>query len=132
MAKWRITLLDAEAAEEAASFFEGRKPIKDEVYRLLKMLAAEDDPRDPKDRDNLDVSELVDDAPGWFRLSIHRYAVRVVFRVMIVRGKRLLDIGNLHVEGEMSGTIDIVRTAHRDQDPYGRILRSRYRRLTRK
>ena len=35
MAKWRVTQLDAEAAEEAASLFEGRKHIKDEVHRQV-------------------------------------------------------------------------------------------------
>ncbi len=128
-ARWYVTHLDSEAAQEVASLFEEGENVEHEVKRLLRLLANEEDPRSPKNKTELDVREVEHDAPGWYRLAIHRYAIRVVFRLIVVRRGRGIDLGNQALLEGDRGAIDIARAKHRSDNPYGRELRQRYKRL---
>jgi hypothetical protein len=56
---------------------------------------------------------LVDDAPLWFRVKIPRYAIRLVFRLLVVRGKHTVDLGNHPLKDTDKGSIDITHATYR-------------------
>jgi hypothetical protein len=116
------------AAEEVASLFE-REEVKDECRRILRLLAAQKDPRQPDALSGLIVDPLEYDAPGWFRVKVPRYAIRIVFRLLIARGNEpVIDIGTGELQEYDQGSIDIVHADYR-KAAYGATLRRRYRRL---
>lgn len=125
--RWYISHLDKDAAEEVALLLQN-EDVKREIARILRLLASQDDPRLPSKQSGLMVEELVDDAPSWFRVKIPRYAIRIVFRLLVVRSKKTLDIGNYPLKETDRGTIDITHAAYR-KEAYGEKLRRRYRRM---
>jgi hypothetical protein len=130
MAKWLfITHLDDEATQEVASLFAESEDVADEVRRILFMLADEDDPRRPR-KHPLIVGAMKHEAPGWFRVKVGRYAMRIVFRLAVFEGARLLEVRGFEpIEPHAVGVIDITR-AGRHPTVYGKGLRGRYRKLT--
>jgi hypothetical protein len=130
VAKWRfITHLDGEATQEVASLFAESEDVADEIRRTLYMLADEDDPRRPR-KHPLIVGVIKHEAPGWFRVKVPRYAIRIVFRLAVFEGARLLAVrGYDHIDPHATGAIDITR-AGRHPTVYGKGLRARYRKLT--
>jgi hypothetical protein len=128
-ARWYVTTLDSEAAQEVASLFIEGDHIEHEVKRILRIVADEEDPRDPQNKTELDVQEVEHDAPGWYRIAIHRYAIRIIFRLIVVRRGRRIDLGKEEQLEDDRGAIDITRAKHRADNPYGRELRKRYKRL---
>jgi hypothetical protein len=128
-ARWYVTTLDSEAAQEVAFLFREGEHVEQEIKRLLRLLANEEDPRHPKNKTELDVQEVEYDAPGWYRIAIHRYAIRIIFRLIVVRRGRRIDLGKEEIRENDQGAIDITRAKHRTDHPYGRELRKRYKRL---
>ncbi len=124
---WKVRVLIEEATLEVAFLF-ANQDVKDEVQRILKLLSSQDDPRSPLASSGLDVSEL-DETPAWFRVKVPRYGIRVVFRVLIVRDNRLLNILRDKPLPEPQETdknyIEVMQMGYR-KDVYGKELRRRY------
>lgn len=102
--------------------------VKSEVNRVLQTLAAEEDPRSPSLSTGLDVMEL-DRAAGWFRIKVGRYGIRVIFRVLIVRGRQFLAVQrDKPLPAYRSGDqcyIEVMQAGYR-KDVYGKELSRRY------
>jgi hypothetical protein len=133
MKKWQIKALDQEAARGVASLYNDEKGEYDEdrrseVKRILDILASQDDPRKPLHTSGLIVGPI-HSAPGWYKVKIARYAARVVFRLLVIRNERIIQLREpeLPYEDE-TGYIDLVR-AGRHPDVYGKGLRDRYKKL---
>lgn len=127
--KWKLRHIAEEATIEVAFLFQN-PDVEVEIKRILKILMTQDDPRQPDPISGLDVSELVDDAPGWFRVKVPRYGIRIVFRLMVVRGERGIELKRLQrvPENFENYYIDITQAGYR-KNVYGEELRRRYRRL---
>jgi hypothetical protein len=124
---WKVRVLIEEAILEVAFLF-ANQDVKNEVNRVLKLLAAEDDPRSPTTSSNLDISEL-DETPSWFRVKVGRYGIRVIFRLLIVRDNRLLHLPRdkplpEHQEDDKN-YIEVMQMGYR-KDVSGKELRRRY------
>jgi hypothetical protein len=119
--------LEQDAAAEVAFLFQD-EDVKEEIERVLKLLAAQDDPRNPPESTGLIVDEMSRDAPGWFRVKVPRSAIRIVFRLLVVRGKQTIDLGGGVLQSNDRGSIDIIHAAYR-KDAYGQKLRKRHKRL---
>ena len=61
------------------------------IQAHMALLAQERDPRRPANP-CLDVCEVRYDAPGWYRLKIREYNLRVVFRLLQQRGSTIVEI----------------------------------------
>lgn len=127
MPQWRITHILDEATTEIAFLFQNDE-VKREIKRVLQILTEQDDPRSPADESGLIVDELEYDAPGWFRVKIPRYGIRIVFRLIIVLSAEPIELGQLDsVPDEVTEKyLDITQAGYR-KDVYGEELRRRYR-----
>lgn len=128
MSDWHITTLDEEARQELLQFM-ANEDIKHEVRRILKMLASQRDPRQPAKSSSLIVNPIEYDAPGWFRVKVPRYALRIIFRLMVVRDDQAIELKPDEIPDEqIERFIDITRVG-RHPDVYGKALRERYKKL---
>ena len=91
MAKWAVRITSDEAINDTASLFNNEN-IKSEVGRIMRLLAQQDDPRSPKAESGLIVDELIHDSPGWFRVKVPRYGIRVIFRLLIIQDEQIIEI----------------------------------------
>jgi hypothetical protein len=124
---WKVRVLIEEATLEVAFLF-ADQDVKREVNRVLQRLAAQEDPRSPSLASGLDVAEL-DEAPGWFRVKVARYGIRVIFRLLIVRNNRFLPVHRDKPLPELQEDdrhyIEVMQMGYR-KDVYGRELRRRF------
>ena len=134
MTNWIIAFYDHESSEQLAKLFYNQQgkydeDIRNEINRILNLLASQNDPRHPSKSTGLIVDELEHDAPGWFRVKVGRYAIRVIFRLLVLRRGKLLKLPIDELPGEDEKKyIDIVRLG-RHPDVYGKGLRDRYKKL---
>ncbi len=128
MKKWKIQHLDPEATKEVAFYFED-EDVQHEIKRILKLLASQKDPRKPDQGAGLIVDRIEHDAPTWFRVKVPRYALRIIFRLYVVRDEQVIELpfDELPNEGE-ERYIDITRIG-RHPIIYGKELRQRYKRM---
>jgi hypothetical protein len=127
MAKsWKIRHLFDEATIEIMFLFQSAD-VQAEIKRILRLLVQQPDPRRPPLSSELIVDELDQDAPGWFRVKVLRYGIRIVFRLVIVRQGRMVELGRLEPVPNDADEyyIDIVQAGYR-KDVYGEELRKRY------
>jgi len=103
MARWPIRVSIDKAADEISALFK-QEAWKGEIKRILALLAQEEDPRTPKPESNLQVDEVMYDAPGCFRVKVSRYHP---------------------IPKDIEGYIDIVQIGFRSE-VYGEELRRRY------
>jgi len=128
MRKWKISTLDREAAQEVASYF-ADEDVKAEIRRILNLLASQDDPRNPAKGSGLIVNHIEFDAPGWFRVKVPRYALRIIFRLLTVDDEKILEVATDELPpAETERYIDITR-AGRHPTVYGKGLRERFKKL---
>jgi hypothetical protein len=127
MTEWQVTTLTPEATKEVASLLQ-EEDIREELRRILKILADQEDPRSPTTASGIRVGEVVDDAPGWFVLYVPRFGIRIIFRLVIVRGERMIEIMAYQAVPDEADqrVIDIMQAVFR-RDAYGEELRRRYR-----
>jgi hypothetical protein len=129
MGRWKLRHTNEDAKLEIAFLFQS-DDVKDEIRRILSILIAQDDPRSPNPSSGLIVDEIEYDSPGWFRVKIPRYGIRIVFRLLIVRDEKIIEVGPLSPvdQDATERYLDIVQAAYR-KDAYGAELRRRYRHL---
>jgi hypothetical protein len=128
MAHWKVTVLDEEAAKEVASYFADEN-IKHEVTRILKRLSEQPDPRRVATASGLIVNRIEHDAPTWYRVKVGRYAIRVIFRILIVEDEIIRELGVFDpILDDLERYLDVVRIG-RHPTVYGKPLRERYRKL---
>ncbi|MBA3874043.1 MAG: hypothetical protein H0X30_33335 [Anaerolineae bacterium] len=131
MANWKVTYIDEDAARELIAFFEN-EDVRDEIKRIIKILASQRDPRNPSKSAGLIVDAIQYDSPGWFRVKVPRYALRIIFRILVVRQQQVVEISPDELVDETEERyIDITRIG-RHPDVYGKGLRERYRQLRNK
>lgn len=130
MSRWKIRHLLDEATIEIAFLFQNLE-VEAEVKRILRLLIQQPDPRHPPTSSDLLVSELDHDAPGWFRVKVPRYGIRIVYRLIIVRESKMIEVKRLETIPDDADEyyIDIVQAGYR-KDVYGNELRRRYLRRT--
>jgi hypothetical protein len=125
--QWKARVVIEEATIEVAFLFTN-EDVKFEMSRILKMLAAYDDPRTVPTSSGLDVTEL-EEMPGWFRVKVARYGIRVIYRLVIIRENRLLTIErNKPLPEHQTGDecyVEVMQAGYR-KDVYGKELRRRY------
>ena len=127
MRKWNISTLDKEAAQQVAFYF-ADEDVRAEIKRILNILSTHDDPRKPSS--GLIVGPIEHDAPGWFRVKVPRYALHIIFRLLVVRGDMVTEVPTDQLPSESEERyIDITRIG-RHPDVYGKALREQYRKLT--
>jgi hypothetical protein len=125
--KYRISRLDKEASEELAFLFTDLD-IEAEIRRLLKILADEADPRRPASP-HVDVKHLDREAEHWYRLTIGRYGLRLIFRLLFTEGEIVYQYRHGEaIQPERENYIDIVRAGPR-ATVYGKGLRERHKKL---
>jgi hypothetical protein len=101
--------------------------VKHEIKRILKHLSSQLDPRHPASSSGLIVDPIQYDAPTWFRVKVPRYALRIVFRLLVVRQEKISEISKDELpDAEEERYIDITRIG-RHSTIYGKGLRERYR-----
>jgi hypothetical protein len=66
----------------------------------MKLLASEADPRKPIKSSGLIVNRLEYDAPEWFRVKVPRYALRIIFRLLVIRDGRISQVALDELPGE--------------------------------
>lgn len=131
MTKWRVSYLDGDAARELLTFMEN-EDIGAEIKRIIKILASQNDPRRPSKSAGLIVDAIEHDAPGWFRVKVPRYALRIIFRLLVVRQEQIIEIKpDEMVDNTDERYIDITRVG-RHPTVYGKNLRERYKQLRNK
>lgn len=128
MSIWRISTLNDEAAQELIELF-SNQDVRDETKRILKILASQSDPRKPSKSAGLIVNEIEHDAPGWFRVKVPRYAVRIVFRLLIVQEEKIIELALDELASENDERYIDITQAGRHPDIYGKRLRDRYKRM---
>jgi hypothetical protein len=128
VAKWRLQHLDAEATQELRTYF-ADDDVQAEIKRILKILTDQDDPRKPSKSSGLIVDRIEFDAPNWFRVKVPRYALRIIFRLLVVRDDKVVELypDELSSDDE-ERYIDITRIG-RHPTIYGKGLRERYKKL---
>jgi hypothetical protein len=91
-------------------------------------LCEQADPRNPKKSLGLIVDEVEHDSPGWFRVKVPRYGIRIVFRLLIVRNNVIVEIKrNEPVPSDTDEKhIEIMQATYREE-AYGDELKRRYR-----
>lgn len=127
MARWPIRVSIDKAADEINVLFK-QEAWQEEIKRILAVLAQEEDPRTPEPASNLQVDEVMYDAPGCFRVKVPRYGMRIIFRLLLVKAP-LSEIFELAthqpIPKDIEGYIDIVQIGFRNE-VYGEELRRRY------
>jgi hypothetical protein len=128
--KWAISHATDEATKDVASLFED-EDIQAEIFRILKILRMQDDPRIPKPSSGLIVNELERDTPKWFRVKVPRYAIRIVFRLLIIRDEHLIELKSKDPvpNDDKEKYIEIMQARFR-KDAYGEELKRRYRKYS--
>jgi hypothetical protein len=127
--RWEIIIQDEEAGEELAFLLQDTQKAKD-VRALLQKLASQDDPRRPTRDSGLDIKEVEHDAPNWFRLRIDTYNLRILFRLLVRRGTRIIQLGPRELPiGDDEPLLDITQAVERFE-AYGQKTRQRYRHIT--
>ncbi len=126
--KWKVSYSTEEAAQEVAFLFVDADR-QHAIKRVLAALAAQDDPRSPQQSSDLKVGELVEDAPGWFSAAVPRYAIRLVFRLLILKDNKLTEIGRYETvsESAVEYWIEIMRAGFIGEVYDPTELRQRYR-----
>jgi hypothetical protein len=120
--------VDKEATQELIAYFSDDS-VKMEIKRILKILAAQDDPRKPSKSAGLIVDRIEYDAPGWFRVKVSRYAIRIIFRLLIIRDEKVIELPpDENVLDDDECYIDITRIG-RHPTVYGKGLRKRYKNI---
>jgi len=128
MTKWRVSYIDGDAARELLTFMEN-EDVGTEIKRIIKILASQHDPRRPSKTAGLIVDAIEHDAPGWFRVKVPRYALRIIFRLLVVRQEQIIEIKpDELVDRTEECYIDITRIG-RHPTVYGKNLRDRYKQL---
>ena len=69
MKQWKLRHTTDATTLELTFLFQS-EDVRDEIKRILELLASQDDPRRPMPSSGLIVDELEFDAPGWFRVKI--------------------------------------------------------------
>lgn len=128
MPKWKIQHVDEEATQEIAAYFTD-EDVKFEIKRILRLLAWQDDPRNPAASASLIVDRIEYDAPTWFRAKVPRYAIRIIFRLLVIRDETVIELppDENPIEGDEC-YIDITRIG-RHPTVYRKGLRERYRKM---
>lgn len=96
----------------------------------MRLLAEEEDPRHPKNKE-LTVGKIEHDAPGWWRVYVGDpgpFWVRVVFTLVATRTGREIEIGALEYVSEFDEPrfIEITDAVFREK-AYGKRLRERFK-----
>jgi hypothetical protein len=127
---WQAKPVRDEATDDVAFLFEDDNR-RAAILRILELLCQQVDPRIPKTDSGLDVEELRT-APGWFRVKVGRYAIRIVFRLVIVRDELMIEIKSAEPVPKDTDEkyIEIMQAGYR-KDTYGPELRARYRKYHR-
>jgi hypothetical protein len=127
MVRWPNRVTIEKAADEINILFK-QEDWKDEIKRVLALLAQEEDPRTPKPDSNLQVDEVMYDAPRCFRVKVARYGMRIIFRLLLVKKEtsEIFELSTQHpIPKDIEGYIDVVQIGFRDV-VYGEELRRRY------
>lgn len=128
MPRWKIQHLDAEATQEVVFYFEN-EDVRAEIKRILRILAAQNDPRKPAKSSGLIVDRIEHDAPTWFRVKVPRYALRIVFRLLVVRDEKVIELPIDETAGEGEECYLDITCIGRHPTVYGKGLRERYKRV---
>jgi len=126
--RWLLTVHD-EAAAEVVSLKNGSGCEYMDARNVLLALAKETDPRRPANP-HLNVCSIEYDAPGWYRVKTWRYNMRIVFRLLVRRGRKIIE---LHSSDSLEADIDefaiqVTRVAYRSC-VYGWPLKVRRRKI---
>jgi plasmid maintenance system killer protein len=100
------------------------------VCNTMDMLAAEDDPRRPRNP-KLNVVPIKYDAPGWYRVRVNPVNWRVVFRILEKCGGRIIEVhdaDDLHQEHQ-GRAIQMTDASHRSR-AYGAKLKALWRKAS--
>ena len=120
--------MNEEATQEVVSYFQN-DDVRHEIKRILHLLANQPDPRLLDKTAGLIVDPIEHDAPGWYRVKVPRYALRIIFRLLVVRGERILELTTDEMPAEDDEKyIDITRIG-RHPNVYGQALRQRFQKL---
>jgi hypothetical protein len=126
--KWEISVSGDDAAKEVTSLFE-TEHVRSECLRILDLLASQADPQNPDSAFGLIVARLERDAPKWYRIKVPRFAIRIVFRLVVIRNNQPIEISRAELARDQDEKyIDIIQDAYRSQ-AYGKALRERYRQM---
>jgi hypothetical protein len=107
MSQWKVaTPIIPKAAQEVAFLFENAE-VKAEIRRILALLASQEDPRKPTPDAELIVEHLDIHTPGWYRVKVMKYWIRVAFRLLVVRGGILVELGPFELPDSDERYIDI-------------------------
>lgn len=118
-------------AENDLGFFIDKHPrIWKEIRRIMRLLAEEDDPRHPKNKE-LNTAKVEYDGPGWWRVYVGDPGplwVRVVFTLIATRNGAEIEIGELEYVTEFDDPryIEITDVVFREK-AYGKRLRDRFK-----
>jgi hypothetical protein len=125
--RWKIRITTAEATTEVAFLFQN-EDVEQEVRRILRLLAEQADPRQPSPSAGLIVDELAYDTPGWFRVKVPRYGIRLIFRLIVVKGEAWIEVKRMDPvpDDQEEYYLEIMQAGYR-KDVYGEELRRRYR-----
>lgn len=128
VAKWKIQHIDGEATQELLTYFSD-EAVQAEIRRILKILASQDDPHTPATSSGLIVNRIEFDAPTWFRVKVPRYAIRIIFRLLVVRDNKIVELLTDEISSDDEERyIDITRIGCHPT-VYGKGLRERYKKL---
>jgi hypothetical protein len=117
MPNWKIVAISSKANDELA-FLLQNAVVRQEVLRILLILASEADPRNPEHPD-LVVERLTIHAPKWYRLKIASLNIRIVFRLLQIRDKRVIEYDFREQPwDDCENLLDITKAGYRDDDFY--------------
>ena len=129
MTNWKV-IYTREAGLDLGFFIEKYPKIWEEIRRVMKLLAQEDDPRHPKNP-ALKVARIEHDAPDWWRIYVGEpgpFWVRVVFTLIGTRSGEEIEIGLREQVAEFEAPyfIEITDAVFREK-AYGKRLRDRFK-----
>ena len=133
MSKWTVTRALPEAAKQVASLFEDPN-VKAEIERILHLIAERELPiKDftTEAGEKISITHLDIDAPNWYRVRILKYWIRIVFRLMVVRHGKAVELEHNELPDAENRFLDITWAGYKTDSTY-REVRGVYKKLHRK
>ncbi len=123
MSKWKLRQPTIPGASQQLALLFVKPEIKSEIENSLRQLVTQEHPGRPDKSLGLDVVRLENEAPDWYRLKLDLRNVRVIFRLLVVRGEHLVEIDRHEIPEENERYLDIVQAEYRVHDTYHRTRR---------
>lgn len=123
MSKWKLRQPTIPGASQQLALLFAQPKVKADIENALRLLATQEHPGKPDKSIGLDVMRLENEAPDWYRLKLYEHNIRVIFRLLVVRGEHLVEVDHYEIPEGDERYLDVVQAEYRTYDTYHRTRR---------